>query len=45
MIWEGSEVKKVDLTVLDIGWTIIQKVCLYYIISVFWLYEKQLLSC
>ena len=26
MIWEGEEVKKVDLTVLDIGWTIIRKV-------------------
>ncbi len=25
-IWEGEEVKKVDLTVLDIGWTIIQRV-------------------
>ena len=27
MIWEGRDVKKVDLSVLDIGWTIIQKVC------------------
>ncbi len=26
MIWEGEEVKKVDLTVLDISWTIIHKV-------------------
>ncbi len=26
MIWEGRDVKKVDLNVLDIGWTIIQKV-------------------
>ena len=26
MIWEGDQVKKVDLTVLDISWTIIQKV-------------------
>ena len=26
IIWETEEVKKVDLTVLDLGWTIIQKV-------------------
>jgi len=26
MIWEPNAVHKVDLTVLDIGWTIIQKV-------------------
>lgn len=26
MIWEEDQVKKVDLTVLDIGWTIIQRV-------------------
>ena len=26
MIWEGEEVKKIDLTVLDVGWTIIHKV-------------------
>ena len=26
MIWEPNSVHKVDLTVLDIGWTIIQKV-------------------
>lgn len=26
MIWEGEEVKKADLTVLDVGWSIIQKV-------------------
>ncbi|KAK3087205.1 hypothetical protein FSP39_003081, partial [Pinctada imbricata] len=26
MIWEGSECKKVELTALDIGWTIIEKV-------------------
>jgi len=26
MIWESSEVQKVDLTVLDIGWGIIEKV-------------------
>lgn len=26
LIWEGSEVKKVELTGIDIGWTIIEKV-------------------
>ena len=26
MIWEEDEVKKVDLTVLELGWTIIQNV-------------------
>lgn len=26
LIWEGDEVKKVDLTVLDVGWTIIKRV-------------------
>lgn len=26
MIWEGNECKKVDLTALDIGWAIIDKV-------------------
>ena len=26
MIWEGEDLKKVDLTVLDISWSIIQKV-------------------
>ena len=26
MIWEDEEVKKADLTVLDVGWSIIQKV-------------------
>lgn len=26
VIWEGSEVKKVELTGIDIGWTIIEKV-------------------
>ena len=26
MIWEGEELKKADLTVLDVGWSIIQKV-------------------
>ena len=30
MIWEGRDVKKVDLNVLDIGWTIIQKASLFY---------------
>lgn len=26
MIWEGEDVKKIDLTVLDLGWTIIERV-------------------
>ena len=40
MIWEGEEVKKIDLTILDLGWTIIERVnklpevCDYLMLSI-----------
>ena len=42
MIWEGRDVKKVDLSVLDIGWTIIQKVSLFTNLDLLNLYSFML---